>query len=141
MLHGSDDYRFIAVESMGIVKSYTPRTLAGDVQTMVDVSDVIICCHLISTLQCRYFKAYCTGTSHKSCLTGIVFLNDVMFQLPSNEWRYIHFPIVPTIDSGEMSVVISAFSSLRTDVEELVIEVAVSAGQRGRGECWSTRSR
>ena len=40
MLHGSDDYRFIAVESMGIVKSYTPRTLAGDVQTMVDVSDV-----------------------------------------------------------------------------------------------------
>ena len=64
-----------------------------------------------------------------------------MLQLPSNEWRYIHFPIVPTIDSGEMSVVISAFSSLRTDVEELVIEVAVSAGHRGHGECWSSMPR
>ena len=70
MLHGSDDYRFIAVESMGIVKSYTPRTLAGDVQTMVDVSDVIICC-LISTLKYRYFRAYHTSTSQKSCLNRV----------------------------------------------------------------------
>ena len=38
MLHGSQDYRFIAVEEFGIVSSYSPRTVAGDIQTMVNVS-------------------------------------------------------------------------------------------------------
>ncbi|ELT94901.1 hypothetical protein CAPTEDRAFT_205407 [Capitella teleta] len=35
MLHDSDEYRFVAVEDFGIVSSYNPRTLRGDIQTMV----------------------------------------------------------------------------------------------------------
>ncbi len=37
MLHGSDDYKFVIVEDFGIVSSYAPRTVFGDVQTMVVV--------------------------------------------------------------------------------------------------------
>lgn len=40
MMHGHEDFRFVAVESMGIVKSYSPRTVAGDVQTMIEVRDI-----------------------------------------------------------------------------------------------------
>lgn len=38
MLHGGDNYRFVRVEEFGYVSSYNPRLLAGDIQTMVDVS-------------------------------------------------------------------------------------------------------
>ena len=38
MLHGSPDYKFVIVEDFGIVSSYAPRTVFGDVQTMVVVS-------------------------------------------------------------------------------------------------------
>ncbi len=40
-LHGSRDYVFVNVEESGYVSSYSPRTTAGDVQTMVYVSSVI----------------------------------------------------------------------------------------------------
>ena len=38
MLHGSPDYKFVVTEEFGIVSSYAPRTVFGDVQTMVLVS-------------------------------------------------------------------------------------------------------
>ena len=38
MLHGGEDYRFVIVEDFGIVSSYAPRTIAGDIQIMVYVS-------------------------------------------------------------------------------------------------------
>ena len=38
MLHGSMDYKFVVVEEFGIVSSYNPRTVFGDIQTMVIVS-------------------------------------------------------------------------------------------------------
>ena len=38
MLHGSQDYKFVVTEEFGIVSSYAPRTVFGDVQTMVVVS-------------------------------------------------------------------------------------------------------
>ena len=37
MLHGSQDYKFVVTEEFGIVSSYAPRTVFGDVQTMVVV--------------------------------------------------------------------------------------------------------
>ena len=37
-LADSDDYRFVHVESMGIVSSYSPRTTRGDHQVMIFVS-------------------------------------------------------------------------------------------------------
>ena len=37
-LIGSDDYRFVVVGDFGIVSSYQPRTVVGDVQTSVYVS-------------------------------------------------------------------------------------------------------
>ena len=41
-LHGSDSYRFITVADNGIVSSYNPRTVSGDVQTSVYVSRCVI---------------------------------------------------------------------------------------------------
>ncbi len=38
MLHGSPTYKFVVVEEFGIVSSYNPRTVFGDIQTMVSVS-------------------------------------------------------------------------------------------------------
>ena len=40
MLHGSPYYKFVVVEEFGIVSSYNPRTVFGDVQTMVVVSEI-----------------------------------------------------------------------------------------------------
>ena len=37
-LIGSDDYRFVVVGDFGVVSSYQPRTIVGDVQTSVYVS-------------------------------------------------------------------------------------------------------
>ena len=42
MLHGSQDYKFVVTEDFGIVSSYAPRTVFGDVQTMVVVSTMLI---------------------------------------------------------------------------------------------------
>ena len=43
MLHGSSDYKFVVVEEFGIVSSYNPRTVFGDIQTMVMASiDVLL---------------------------------------------------------------------------------------------------
>ena len=36
-LIGSDDYRFVVVGDFGVVSSYNPRTILGDVQTVVYV--------------------------------------------------------------------------------------------------------
>ena len=73
MLHDSDEYRFVAVEEFGIVSSYSPRTLRGDIQTMVFVSIyhrihvlhpvvvvvvVVVCLLLVSSDACR-------GQAHK----------------------------------------------------------------------------
>ena len=38
LLHGDDDYSFVVVEDFGYVISYSPRTIKGDIQTMVSVS-------------------------------------------------------------------------------------------------------
>ena len=38
MLHGSDNYKFVVIEEFGIVSSYAPRTISGDIQTMMFVS-------------------------------------------------------------------------------------------------------
>ena len=43
-LHGSDSYRFITVADNGIVSSYNPRTVSGDVQTSVYVR--LASCHV-----------------------------------------------------------------------------------------------
>ena len=40
-LHGHDDYRFVAVEEMGLVESFDPRLIAGDIQIMVYVSNFV----------------------------------------------------------------------------------------------------
>ena len=48
MLHSSDKYRFIVVENFGIVSSYSPRTLTGDIQTMVHVGE-----HIYSPLKIK----------------------------------------------------------------------------------------
>ncbi len=37
-LHDSDKYKFVVVEDFGIVSQYAPRTIRGDIQTMVYVS-------------------------------------------------------------------------------------------------------
>ena len=37
-MHGGDDYEFVMVEDMGYVQAYSPRTHAGDHQTIVFVS-------------------------------------------------------------------------------------------------------
>ena len=55
MLHDSEEYRFIVVEENGIVQSYSPRLIRGDIQTMVYVSYLIIkgilsTCHLAKSL-------------------------------------------------------------------------------------------
>ena len=109
MMHGHEDFRFVAVESMGFVRSYNPRTIAGDIQTMIDVSarDVTRMYFLIASLNDRPVACF--------------------LQLPSNEWRYVHFPVVPVIEAGEITVVIEAFSILRTDYEELTIEIEVTS--------------
>ena len=41
-LADSDDYRFVHVENMGIVSSYSPRTTRGDHQVMIFVSHVVV---------------------------------------------------------------------------------------------------
>ena len=41
-MHGSTDYDFVLVESMGFVRSYDPRTHSGDHQTIVFVSSFFI---------------------------------------------------------------------------------------------------
>lgn len=41
-LHRNNDYRFVAVEDFGIVNSYAPRLLSGDIQTMVEVSIILL---------------------------------------------------------------------------------------------------
>ena len=38
MLHDSSQYKFVVVEDFGIVSQYAPRTIRGDIQTMVYVS-------------------------------------------------------------------------------------------------------
>ena len=40
ILHDSDDYRFVHVESFGVVKAYNPRTSRVDHQHVVFVSRV-----------------------------------------------------------------------------------------------------
>ena len=40
-LHGGEDYRFVIVEDNGWANAYNPRLAAGDIQTMVEVSDAI----------------------------------------------------------------------------------------------------
>ena len=41
-LADSDEYRFVHVENMGIVSSYSPRTTRGDHQVMIFVSHVVV---------------------------------------------------------------------------------------------------
>ena len=44
MLHDSNQYKFVVVEDFGIVSQYAPRTIRGDIQTMVYVSKTIQIC-------------------------------------------------------------------------------------------------
>ncbi len=42
MIHDSEDYKFVVVEEFGIVRSYDPRTIRGNIQSMVYVSTINI---------------------------------------------------------------------------------------------------
>ena len=48
-------------------------------------------------------------------------------QLRSGENKWIHFPVVPIIETGEITIKFTAYSFLRTDSEEVTIEVIVSS--------------
>ena len=47
------------------------------------------------------------------------------FQIAANSHRYIHFPILPTIESGFIVVTISAYSIVRRDVETRNVTIIV----------------
>ena len=51
-LHGSPAYRFVTVGDFGIVRSYSPRTVVGDVQTVVYVS-LRVRNKIVQTAVCR----------------------------------------------------------------------------------------
>ena len=40
MLHDSNQYKYVVVEDFGIVSQYAPRTIRGDIQTMVYVRKI-----------------------------------------------------------------------------------------------------
>lgn len=46
-------------------------------------------------------------------------------QLEPFEYRYIHFPVLPVIETGEVTVVITAYTFFDADRDERTIEVKV----------------
>lgn len=109
LLHGDEDYRFVVVEDFGYVVSYNPRTIKGDVQTMLSVS--------VDRMILIFYQQFQLLKLHLQCSNVQIKGNMVS--------TYQMFPIVPTIAKGEIKVRISTYSSQRIDEEEVVIKVLV----------------
>ena len=50
----------------------------------------------------------------------------IYFQLEAGNQKYIHFPVLPIIESGEIEVKITAYSPVDKDMEQIKIQVSVS---------------
>ena len=48
-----------------------------------------------------------------------------IFQLPAGAQTYIHFPVLPILPEGEVTVRITAFSPIDRDEEEINVRVTV----------------
>ena len=46
-------------------------------------------------------------------------------QLRAGENKWIYFPVVPIIETGEITIKFTAYSFLRIDTEEVTVEIVV----------------
>ena len=76
----------------------------------------------MQSLQETFSYSFNHDLVHYPQLSGCLLL---LYKLESGEQRYIHIPVLPLVESGELTVRVTAFSILDIDTEEKTITTRV----------------